>query len=69
MQRGILKRLDQLEAQVEVPRLNLANVSNTDLERLEAYFLRLTETGSKSEDFGTLPKRLQRLVLKSMEFA
>jgi hypothetical protein len=68
MQRGILKRLDQLEAQVEVPRLNLAKVSQPDLERLESYFLRLAEAGANPEDFGFLPKKLQRLVLKSMEF-
>jgi hypothetical protein len=68
VQRGILKRLAQLEAQVEVPRLNLAKVSDSDLERLEAYFLRLAEIGATPDDFGVLPKRLQRLVLKSMEF-
>lgn len=68
MQRGILKRLAHLEAQVEVPCLNLTKVSDLDLERLEAYFLRLSETGPSPDDFGALPKRLQRLVLKSMEF-
>ena len=30
--------------------------------------LRLAEAGATSEDFGALPKKLQRLVLKSMEF-
>jgi hypothetical protein len=69
VQQGILKRLARLEAKVEVPRLNLAKVSQSDLERLEAYFLHLTGTGVAPEDFGALPKRLQRLVLKSMEFA
>lgn len=68
MQSGILKRLAELEAQVKAPRLNLAGVSDSDLERLESYFLRLSEAGATAEDFGALPKRLQRMVLKSMEF-
>ena len=68
MQRGILKRLEELEAQVEVPSLNLAKVSQPKLERLELYFLRLAEAGATPADFGALPKKLQRLVLKSMEF-
>ena len=69
MQKEILKRLAQLEAKVEVPRLNLTRVSDADLARLEVYFLRLSETGPSPDDFGALPKRLQRLVHKSMEFA
>jgi hypothetical protein len=67
MRSGILKRLAELEAQVKAPPLDLAGVSDTDLQRLEAYFLRLSEVGAMAEDFGALPKRLQRIVLKSME--
>ena len=66
MQRGILKRLDQLEAHVEVSRLDLAGVSDTDLERLEAYFLQMMEVGSTPNEFGALSKRLRRIVLNSM---
>jgi hypothetical protein len=69
VQAGILNRLAQLEAGVGVPRLDLARVSDSDLERLEAYFLRLAKTGSCPDEFGALPKRLQKLVLKSMEFS
>ena len=67
MQSGILKRLAELEAQVTAPRLDLACVSDTDLERLENYFLRLSEAGATSQDFEALPKRLQRLVIETME--
>ena len=66
MQSGILKRLSQLEEKVEVPRLNLTKVSDADLERLEAYFLKLIESGVPS-DLAVLPKRLQRVVLESMQ--
>ena len=67
MQRGILKRLTHLEARVQAPRLDLARISDSDLRRLEDYFLRLTEPNPVPDDFGALPKRLQRLVLKFME--
>ena len=69
MQSGILNRLAELEAQVKAPRLDLARVSDSDLERLATFFLLLSETGAAAEDFGALPKRLQRMVLKSMEIA
>jgi hypothetical protein len=69
VQAGILKRLARLEAKVKVPRLDLSRVSDSDLERIETYFLRLSEVGTLADDFGALPKRLQRAISRLMEVA